>query len=108
MSEMARLGDLVRGIRSKNAGPFMITVDVFCATGESFDRVRAALSAAGIARVFGIDPASVSMFEIPGALALKFSFPRPAIQGSRHDRDMHGAQLALLLEEADFPGLEET
>ena len=104
---MARLGELVRGIRSKNAGPFMITVDVFCATEGSFDRVSAALSGASVARVFRIDPASIKTFAIPGALALKFSFPRPAIQGSRLDRDMHGAQLALLLEEADLPELDE-
>ena len=105
---MARLGDRVRGVRSKNAGPFMITVDVFCATRESFDRISAVLSGTSVANVFGMDPASVRTFSIPGALALKFSFPRPAIQGSRHDRDMHGAQLALLLEEADFPELDES
>ena len=33
---------------------------------------------------------------------MKFSFPRPVPQGSRGDRDMHGAQWAMLLAEAEF------
>ena len=41
-------------------------------------------------------------FELPDLHVLKFSFPRPVRQGSRLDRDMHAAQLAVLLEELDI------
>ncbi|MFN3525510.1 MAG: DUF4387 family protein [Paracoccus sp. (in: a-proteobacteria)] len=30
---------------------------------------------------------------------MKFSLPRPVVQGAAADRDMHGAQYAALLEE---------
>ena len=33
---------------------------------------------------------------------IKFSFPRKIIQGDIFDRDMHGAQLAVLLSEMKF------
>ncbi len=99
---MARLGDAVRAVRSKNAGPFMVTVDVFCGTEAAFQRVNAALSTAAVGRLYRVDPAQVGRYELPAIRVVKFSFPRPAPQGSRGDRDMHGAQWAVLLAEAEF------
>ena len=99
---MARLGDAVRAVRSKNAGPFMVTVDIFCGTEAAFQRVNATVSTAAVGRLFRLDPASVSRYELPDIRVVKFSFPRPAPQGSRADRDMHGAQWAVLLAEAEF------
>jgi hypothetical protein len=32
---------------------------------------------------------------------VKFSFPRPIVQGTRFDRDMHGASFANLIAELD-------
>jgi hypothetical protein len=32
---------------------------------------------------------------------VKFSFPRPIVQGTRYDRDMHGASFANLIAELD-------
>ena len=99
---MARLGDAVRAVRSKNAGPFMVTVDVFCGTDAAFQRVNAALSTAAVGRLYRVDPGRIDRYELPEIRVLKFSFPRPAPQGSRGDRDMHGAQWAVLLAEAEF------
>ena len=102
---MARLGEAVRAVRSKNAGPFMVTVDVFCGTDAAFQWVNAAVSAAAVARLYRVE--RVRRFELPGIRVVKFSFPRPTPQGSRGDRDMHGAQWAVLLAEAEFaePGV---
>ena len=99
---MARLGDAVQMVRSKNAGPFMVTVDVFCGTDAAFQRVNAALSTAAVGRLYRVDPARVGRYELPDIRVVKFSFPRPVPQGSRSDRDMHGAQWAVLLAEAEF------
>lgn len=99
---MARLGDAVRAVRSKNAGPFMVTVDIFCGTDAAFQRVNAAVTAAAVARLYRVDPERVGRYELPALRAVKFSFPRPVPQGSRGDRDMHGAQWAVLLAEAEF------
>lgn len=43
--------------------------------------------------------AELKRFDIPDLRVIKFSLPRPIIQGSAADRDMHGAQYAALLEE---------
>ena len=99
---MVRLGDAVQMVRSKNAGPFMVTVDVFCGTDAAFQRVNAALSTAAVGRLYRVDPARVGRYELPEIRVVKFSFPRPVPQGSRGDRDMHGAQWAVLLAEAEF------
>ena len=99
---MARLGEVAQAVRSKNAGPFMVTVDAFCGTDAAFQRVNAALSTAAVGRLYRVDPEQVGRYELPGIRVVKFSFPRPVPQGSRSDRDMHGAQWAVLLAEAEL------
>ena len=99
---MARLGDAVQAVRSKNAGPFMVTVDVFCGTDAAFQWINAALSTAAVGRLYRVDPERIERYELPEIRVVKFSFPRPVPQGSRSDRDMHGAQWAVLLAEAEF------
>ena len=95
---MDRLGDVAHRVRSKNAGPFWITVDIFCGGGEALARVSRALSNRRVAEALGIDGASLKRFEIHDLSVLKFSFARPVVQGGVRDRDMHGAQIAILFE----------
>lgn len=96
---MARLGDMVLKVRSKNAGPFWITIDIFCGDATAFDTVSTALKTAQIAALTGTPEALVKRFDIADLSVIKLSIPRPVVQGSRDDRDMHGAALAVLLEE---------
>ena len=95
---MAELRDIASRIRSKNAGPFWITIDIFCDGPNVLARVAAALPAERVADHLQIDAARLKCFEMPTLNVLKFSFPRPHPQGSLRDRDMHGAQVAVLLE----------
>lgn len=97
---MTRLGDRVRKVRSKNAGPFWVTVDIFCGDAAAFADVTARLDDATVARRLGTTPARLRRFDIADLNVVKLSFPRPVVQGSRSDRDMHGAQWASLLAEA--------
>lgn len=99
---MAELGSLVSKVRSKNAGPFWLTVDVFCDDAATYERVRAGLQDAAVARLFGVDLQLVKRFDIPSLNVVKFSVPRPVVQGTRADRDMHGAGWACLLEEMEI------
>jgi uncharacterized protein DUF4387 len=96
---MAELGDLVEKVRSKNAGPFWLTIDVFCGSPEVFRRVSAALKTAEVARLFCVRADTMKRFDIDSLNVVKFSLPRPVVQGTRRDRDMHGAQWANLLAE---------
>ena len=98
MSDVS-LGDIVEKVRSKNAGPFWLTVDIFCGDGARFDRVSKALKTRAIAAAVGADQQLVKRFDIAELHVVKFSFPRPQIQGSRRDRDMHGAAIGALIAE---------
>jgi hypothetical protein len=93
------LGDLVLKVRSKNAGPFWVTIDIFCDKPDVFDRLSAQLQTDDVARLYGVPSDGLKRFDIPDLRVIKFSLPRPVVQGSVHDRDMHGAQYAALLEE---------
>ena len=97
-----RLGDLALGIRSKNAGPFTVTVDVFCGSADAYARIGSLLTTQRVAELYRVEADSVRRFELPDLEVLKFSFPRPVRQGSRLDRDMHAAQFAVLLAELEI------
>lgn len=94
---MSRLGDTVQKIRSKNAGPFWLTIDIFCGTPEVFEQVSAGLDTQQVAARFNVDAAVLKRFDIAALNTIKFSLPRPEVQGVRQDRDMHGASFALVL-----------
>ena len=53
-------------------------------------------------QIFNISSEKVKRFEIDALRVLKFSLPRPQIQGSIKDRDMHGATWASLVAEIDI------
>ena len=99
---MAELGEIVEKVRSKNAGPFWLTIDIFCGGPAAFARVRDGLSTARVAALFETDAADIKRFDIPALNVVKFSLPRPAIQGAPEDRDMHGASWAALLAELEL------
>ncbi len=96
---MSELGSLVSKVRSKNAGPFWLTIDVFCDDPATYERVRQGLQDDVVARLYGVDRQLLKRFDIPSLNVVKFSFPRPVVQGTRTDRDMHGAGWGCLLEE---------
>lgn len=98
---MTKLSDIAKKIRSKNAGPFWLTIDVFCDTTTAYQKAVDALDVKRMADVLRTDPATLKRFEIPDLNVVKISIPRPAIQGTRQDRDMHGASFANILAELE-------
>lgn len=94
---MKKLSDIAAKIRSKNAGPFWLTIDIFCDSDVAFDQVCAIADSARVAARLGASIEDLKRFEIADLRVLKFSLPRPQIQGTRFDRDMHGASFANLL-----------
>ena len=89
-----KLEDLARVIRSKNAGPRLLTLDIISASSTDFERLRAsrALDGAVIARLYGVAAADVRVTEYPVAHAVKITLPRAFMAGSVGDRDVYGAQ----------------
>jgi hypothetical protein len=88
-------------IRSKSAGPFWLTFDIFCADGETYSRLCAEplLGAESMAAIFHSDASQVRTFHLAPLNVIKISLPRPVVQGSLADRDMHGAQWGYVLAE---------
>ncbi|MEM6479117.1 MAG: DUF4387 family protein, partial [Pseudomonadota bacterium] len=91
------LSDVSTKIRSKNAGPFWLTIDIFCNSAEAFEQACEIADNRRVAALLGTTTASLKRFEIADLKVLKFSLPRPQIQGTLFDRDMHGASFANLL-----------
>ncbi len=88
------LGDLALEVRSKNAGPFWVTMELFMRDAEGYATVadETFINEAVIARLYALDPADVQIFRIPDLNVVKISFPRPIPQGSLRDRDIHAGQ----------------
>ncbi len=91
---MPRVSEACRHVRSKNAGPFWITLDLSFVDQEAFDRHvdSSALQAEAIGELFDVDAATVKRFPVPDLLVLKISYPRKRPQGGPMERDMHGGQ----------------
>ncbi|PRB78966.1 DUF4387 domain-containing protein [Pseudomonas sp. MYb185] len=91
---MPKLKDVCRYIRSKQAGPFWITFDIYFDSRESFDRYHddEALSVESFAKLYGADPALVKRIPVPQLEMIKISYPRSTPQGGIIERDMHAGQ----------------
>lgn len=98
---LARLGDIVQKVRSKNAGPFWLTIDIFCGDTDRFEQVVETLATRQVAQLFGVATQEIRRFDIANLNVVKFSLPRPSVQGARQDRDIHGASWAALLAETE-------
>ena len=99
---MSILGEKVSRIRSKNAGPFWITIDIFCGKKEIYKDVCVNLDNSKIANLLRVKGQDLKRFDIEQLNVIKFSFPRKIPQGHILDRDMHGAQIAVLLSEMEI------
>lgn len=89
------LKDIASVIRSKNAGPYELTLDVILKDREMFDKLKAAdiINAEVIARLYKISVADViSIVYFPNALAIKATIVRPLASGNMGERDVYGAQ----------------
>lgn len=99
---MAELGAVAQKVRSKNAGPFWLTVDIFAGDAKRYEKIVKGLDLSQVAERFGVREAALKRFDIPDLNVVKISLPRPTVQGRGDDRDMHGAQWAPLLAEMDI------
>lgn len=91
---MPLLRDVAKYVRSKTAGPFWVTVDIFCDDDASFQRVAsaAALGPEAVGALYGTPAEHVKIFPDPNLRVLKISFPRVTVQGSAQDADSHAGQ----------------
>jgi hypothetical protein len=88
------LGDVAEHVRSKNAGPFWQTLDVFLPDDDTYELVAssAAIDEEAIGALYRVRAEDVRIFRLPDIRVVKISFPRPTTQGGVDDRDMHAGQ----------------
>ena len=86
------LGDIALEVRSKNAGPFWMTLEAFMPDEETYRIADELITAELIGELYHVPLASLQVFRIPDLHVVKVSFPRPVVQGSLRDRDMHAGQ----------------
>ena len=104
MPEQPTIGAVARQVRSKNAGPFWLTIDIFLDTDDDYSRVAQDPTITGprIAQLYGVAPEHVQVFRLPHLRVVKISFPRPVPAGSFGDRDQHGGQQHVPLSQTEL------
>jgi Domain of unknown function (DUF4387) len=86
-------------LRSKNAGPLALTIDILFPNRELFDLAAgsAALTRTAVAKLYDLSDNEVAVMHVPKALAIKVTMPRAIVAGSPGDLDVYGAQQHLPL-----------
>ncbi len=88
------LQDALASIRSKNAGPFTVTFDLFFKDRQTYTDVveQHVITQEVVGALYGLEPDQVRIFEFEPALAIKVSVPRLVPGGSPGDSDVAGGQ----------------
>jgi hypothetical protein len=89
------LSELADIVRSKNAGPFRITLDILFSDPARYRVVRdsGALTRETVAKAYGIAPQEItSFFLVDMANAIKVTLRRPRTQGAFGESDVYGCQ----------------
>lgn len=91
---MKKLYEIAKLIRSKNAGPFMVTMDILFPDHETYERVLAsgALETDRVAALYHRPVGEVKRYDLPLANAVKISMPRSVPSGDFLDEDLYGCQ----------------
>lgn len=101
---MATIGEIAYYVRSKNAGPFWVTVDIFCGNEDAFKTLCASKSITKekVAEVYGVNADEVKIFHIANLNVIKISYPRLKPQGQKYERDMHAGQQYIQISELEI------
>jgi len=100
---MATVKELSKYVRSKNAGPFWVTMEIFCDNKENYEKIKNSpnITKKKVAELYNVNPALVKKFDIDSIMVIKFSYPRPVPSGYRYENDMHSGQQYIRLAEIE-------
>ena len=89
-----KLLEVAKVIRSKNAGPTTLSVDIMFNDEAGFRRALAApsLKPAAIAKLYGLREDQLKVIPYPPAIAIKIAMERRVVAGTPGDTDVYGAQ----------------
>jgi hypothetical protein len=91
---MPKVSEVCRYVRSKAAGPFWVTIDVFFDGPESFEKYHDSpgLGPDSFAALYGVEAKWVKRTPVRNLSMVKVSYPRATPQGWITERDMHSGQ----------------
>ncbi len=89
-----KLSDLAQVIRSKNAGPRRLTLDIIFATDADYQRAAQSpsLGPEAIGRLYHLPADQVTVIPYPVGRAIKVVMARTMMAGDPGDVDVYGAQ----------------
>jgi hypothetical protein len=92
--QIMQLQDFAQVVRSKNAGPRRLTLDIIFSNDADYQRAAQsnALTAARLAPLYGVAAETISVIHYPLGRAIKIVVPRQIMSGDPGDRDVYGAQ----------------
>ncbi|MGE5552502.1 MAG: DUF4387 domain-containing protein [Betaproteobacteria bacterium] len=106
MAKTVKLAEVAEVIRSKNSGPYELTLDIIFKDWETYRRVKTlgVFNPALIARLYrvGVDQV-LSVIHFDPAKAVKATIVRPRPSGAVGETDVYGAQQHAPLLEFEFP-----
>ncbi|MDR0378030.1 MAG: DUF4387 domain-containing protein [Spirochaetaceae bacterium] len=90
-----KLTDITEIIRSKNSGPYELTIDLMFSTFDWYQKVCAAgvINEALVCRLYKITAAEIiNIINFDPAKAVKVTIKRPLCSGDIGETDVYGAQ----------------
>ena len=102
---MTLIRDAARVCKSKNAGPFELTIDVVFDDSSMYGKVKASgvLCPELFARLYNVPVEHVLFTPYDAAFAFKATFPRLVPAGEFGDTDVYGCQQHAPLLDVDLP-----
>jgi hypothetical protein len=89
-----KLYDIAFVCRSKNAGPFQVTIDLMFKDLESYKKVMdsAVFNVEKIGELYNVAPVDIVLKPFERILTVKVVLPRKSSSGSYTDTDVYGSQ----------------
>lgn len=92
---MPKCYELAKVLRSKNSGPFEITLDILFDKQEAYDYVKNShkITKSTISKLYNIDESLINdIIFFDTALGIKITYARKISSGTCFERDVYGSQ----------------
>ena len=105
---MVTLGEMAKILRSKNAGPFYLTVDFLFDDDAKYQIVKNSgiLNEEIISQLYKVKKEDVKVYYYDKARGIKVTIPRKISSGSMYDTDVYGAQFHTPLMGLEMKGVD--
>lgn len=102
---MTQLAEMAEVLRSKNAGPLTLTIDVMFNSRDKYDQVvrSGIINKKTVSELYAVNENDILITEFAIVNAIKVSFPRKFVSGSILDDDVYGCQQHRAIARLELP-----